>query len=110
MLKLLLLDDHELIRAGLPGKDADAAARDVITAAGYGDAFGHGLGHGVGLEVHEGPSLSKISEDTLQPNEVTSVEPGIYLADWGGVRLEDLVLVRPDGLEVLTRAPMHEAY
>lgn len=99
-----------IIRAGLPGKDADAAARDVITAAGYGDAFGHGLGHGVGLEVHEGPSLSKISEDTLQAGEVTSVEPGIYLADWGGVRLEDLVLVRDDGLEVLTRAPIHDSY
>jgi Xaa-Pro aminopeptidase len=98
------------IRAGITGVEADKQARDVIAAAGYGEFFSHSLGHGIGLEVHEGPSLSKISEDTLQANEVSSVEPGIYLADWGGVRLEDLVLITPDGVEILTGAPLHGAY
>jgi Xaa-Pro aminopeptidase len=98
------------IREGFSGKEADKLARDVITAAGYGDQFGHSLGHGIGLEVHEGPKLSKISEDALPVNAVTSCEPGIYLADWGGVRLEDLILVRPDGVEILTGAPMHGPY
>ena len=98
------------IREGFSGQEADKLARDVITAAGYGDQFGHSLGHGIGLEVHEGPKLSKISEDALPVNAVTSCEPGIYLADWGGVRLEDLILVRPDGVEVLTGAAMHGRY
>jgi Xaa-Pro aminopeptidase len=98
------------IREGFSGQEADKLARDVITAAGYGDQFGHSLGHGIGLEVHEGPKLSKISEDTLPANAVTSCEPGIYLPDWGGVRLEDLILVRPDGVEILTGAPLHGPY
>lgn len=98
------------MRAGFSGREADKLARDVITDAGYGDQFGHSLGHGIGLEVHEGPKLSKISEDTLPVNAVTSCEPGIYLADWGGVRLEDLILVRPDGVETLTGAPLHGPY
>lgn len=98
------------IREGFSGQEADRLARDVITAAGYGAQFGHSLGHGIGLEVHEGPRLSKISEDTLPVNAVTSCEPGIYLADWGGVRLEDLILVRPDGVEILTGAPLHGRY
>jgi Xaa-Pro aminopeptidase len=98
------------IRDGFSGKEADKLARDVITDAGYGEQFGHSLGHGIGLEVHEGPRLSKISEDTLPVNAVTSCEPGIYLLDWGGVRLEDLILVRPDGVEILTGAPLHGRY
>ena len=93
------------IRAGLRGQAADALARDPIVAAGYGDNFGHGTGHGVGLEIHEGPRLSRRSNDVLEAGMVTSVEPGIYLANWGGVRIEDLVLVRPVDAEVLTRAP-----
>jgi cell division protein FtsZ len=98
------------IKAGFSGQAADKLARDVITEAGYGDRFGHSLGHGIGLEVHEGPRLSKISEDTLPENAVTSCEPGIYLPDWGGVRLEDLILVRPDGVEILSGAPLHGPY
>ena len=98
------------IRAGITGVAADKLARDVIEAAGYGGQFGHGLGHGIGLEVHEGPSLSRTSEDTLAAGEVSSVEPGIYLPDWGGVRLEDLVLIHPDGVEILTGAALHGAY
>jgi len=80
-------------------------ARDPVAAAGHGNDFGHGTGHGVGLEIHESPRLSTRSEDTLAAGMVTSVEPGIYIPEWGGVRIEDLVLVQDDGVEVLTGAP-----
>jgi Xaa-Pro aminopeptidase len=88
---------------GVHGRDADAAARDVIGAAGLGEAFGHGLGHGVGLQVHESPVLRPESTDTLEPGNVVSVEPGIYLPGEGGVRIEDLVLVTDGGAERLTQ-------
>ncbi|MGH2348632.1 MAG: M24 family metallopeptidase [bacterium] len=93
------------IRPGMSGKDADALARDVIAAAGYGDAFGHSLGHGVGLAVHEGPTLSPREEAYLAAGMVVTVEPGIYLAQWGGVRIEDLVVITDTGCAPLTRAP-----
>jgi Xaa-Pro aminopeptidase len=90
------------VRSGVTGRDADAAARNVIEAAGFGEAFGHGLGHGVGLEVHEEPVLRRESSDVLEPRNVVSVEPGIYLSGLGGIRIEDLVIVTDDGAEILT--------
>ncbi len=98
------------LRPGMSSAEADALARNRIDAAGYGEAFGHSLGHGVGLQIHEGPSLSQSGEQTLQVNNVFSVEPGIYLEEWGGVRIEDLVLLTADGCEVLSRAPALQQY
>jgi Xaa-Pro aminopeptidase len=91
------------IKAGLMSDDADGLAREVIEAAGYKEAFGHSLGHGVGLAVHENPSLSPMKERAvaLEAGMVATVEPGIYLSDWGGVRLEDMILVQADGAQVL---------
>ncbi len=97
-------------RAGMAGVEIDKIARGVIAAAGYGDQFTHGLGHGIGLEVHEGPSLSKLSEDIMQEGEVASNEPGIYIEGWGGVRIEDLMLFRANDVEVLTMADKHLEY
>ena len=89
------------IKAGLTGKEIDAAARDVIAAAGYGDCFGHSLGHGIGLKVHEAPSFSPSFEEAIPAGAVMSVEPGIYLPGKFGVRIEDLVVVRETGFENL---------
>ncbi len=94
----------ERIQPGMSGADMDAAARGFIEARGFGDAFSHSLGHGIGVRVHEGPSASKDSTDTLAPGQVITVEPGIYLPEWGGVRVEDVILITEDGIEVLTTA------
>ena len=90
------------VAPGKTGAEVDQVSRDVITRAGYGDMFGHGLGHGVGLAIHEGPTLSKRGQDPLAPGMVVTVEPGIYLPGWGGVRIEDLVVVTEDGCRILS--------
>ena len=98
------------LRSGMDSRDADALAREVIAAQGYGEAFGHSLGHGVGLAIHEAPSLSphKDRATTLLPGSIITVEPGIYLTGWGGVRLEDMVLLNEDRATVLTTVGFYE--
>ncbi len=94
------------IRAGMTSVEADATSRQIIDAAGYEDEFMHSLGHGVGLQIHEGPNLSQYGGDQLIPTgAVITVEPGIYIEDWGGVRIEDLALVTDNGLESISRCP-----
>jgi Xaa-Pro aminopeptidase len=93
------------IRAAMSGREADAVAREALSAAGYGEQFVHGLGHGVGLNIHEFPSLGKASDDVLEPGHVVTIEPGVYFEGWGGIRIEDLCVVTPTGLDVLSAAP-----
>lgn len=90
------------IRPGLKAREIDAEARCALEEAGFGEFFSHSLGHGIGLELHEAPSLRPQSETVLEPGMVFTVEPGVYLKGWGGIRIEDDVLVTPDGCEVLT--------
>jgi len=95
----------EAARAGQEGKETDAAARDIITEAGFGDNFGHGLGHGVGIDVHEAPRLAPTSTDALVAKNVVTIEPGIYLEGTGGIRIEDLVVITDGEPEVLSSFP-----
>ena len=92
------------VRIGMTGEEADGLAREVIADAGYGDNFGHSLGHGVGLAVHENPRVSPRSTDSLDLNTVFTVEPGIYITGWGGIRIEDIVILGQDGATPLSKA------
>lgn len=92
------------IRAGMTGVQADALARESIEAAGYGSCFGHGLGHGVGLAVHEAPGAGRLATGVLPAGATLTIEPGVYLSGWGGVRIEDLVVIREHGVEMLSRS------
>lgn len=95
----------EGIESGMTGGQADAIARDHITRAGYGEQFGHGLGHGIGLQVHEAPHFGSTSDDVLLDGMVFTIEPGIYIPGWGGVRIEDIVILENGKPRVLSHAP-----
>lgn len=103
------LEAEDRVRAGMTGKEVDAIARDIITEAGYGEAFGHSLGHGIGLEVHEEPRLSAISEQVLEDGMVFTIEPGIYLSGWGGVRIEDNVVLQNGRARIITGSHKRES-
>ena len=92
------------VRPGLTGEECDALSRDIIAEAGYGDSFGHSLGHGVGLAVHENPRVGPHAENVLKRDMVFTIEPGIYLSGWGGVRIEDIVILGEEGATPLSRA------
>jgi Xaa-Pro aminopeptidase len=93
------------VRAGMTGRDADAIARHYIDRAGFGELFGHSLGHGIGLEVHEAPRLARTAEAGLPDGAVVTIEPGVYRPGWGGVRIEDDVVLDADGPRILTDFP-----
>ncbi len=93
------------VRPGPLGREVDAVAREIIDAAGHAEHFGHGLGHGVGLEIHEGPRLSRLGETALAAGMIVTVEPGVYVPGRCGVRIEDLAVVTDDGADVLNTLP-----
>lgn len=99
----------EAAKAGMTGQELDAVARSYIAGKGYGEAFGHSLGHGIGLQIHEGPRVSSSGSDLLKPQMVITIEPGIYLSQWGGVRIEDDVLLLEGGEKrIFTHSPKQE--
>jgi Xaa-Pro aminopeptidase len=96
----------DAVRPGATGAQIDAACRRVLARHGLDGYFGHDTGHGVGLTIHEGPRLAADSDDELEPGMIVTVEPGVYVPGFGGVRLEELALVTAQGREVLTTAPL----
>jgi Xaa-Pro aminopeptidase len=96
---------EELVRTGMSGEEAHMLAHNVIAEAGYGENFGHGLGHGVGLLIHEAPRLARLSKEELQDGMVVTIEPGIYITGWGGVRIEDMAVLENGRARIMTRAP-----
>lgn len=94
----------QAIQPGMTGMQADTIARNIISKAGYGDNFGHGLGHSVGLDIHEEPRLAPHDASILEPGMVVTVEPGVYLPNWGGVRIEDLIVITSDGCDIISKA------
>jgi len=99
------LTAEELVGSGMGGEEAHMLAHNVIAEAGYGENFGHGLGHGVGLLVHEAPRLAKSSKDEMKDGMVATIEPGIYISGWGGVRIEDMVVFEKGKARVMSHAP-----
>ena len=95
----------DAVRPGMSFKELDAKARDYIASKGYGEYFGHGLGHGVGIDIHEHPAASPRSKNVIQEGMVFTIEPGIYIPGWGGVRIEDTVVVERDGCRRITQVP-----
>lgn len=102
------LTAEEMVQPGMSGNDCHMIAHNVIEAAGYGETFGHGLGHGIGLQVHEAPRVGRTSNDTLQDGMVFTIEPGIYVTGWGGVRIEDMVVLEDGRARVMSKAPKLE--
>ncbi len=99
------LTAEEMVKRGMTGEQCHMIAHNVIEAAGYGETFGHGLGHGIGLEVHEAPRVGRTSTDVLEDNMVFTIEPGIYVTGWGGVRIEDMVVLENGKPRIMSRAP-----
>ena len=95
---------EEIVRSGMTGEEAHMIAHNVIAEAGYGENFGHGLGHGVGLLIHEAPRLARLSNDELKNGMVLTIEPGVYITGWGGVRIEDMVVMEDGKARVMTTA------
>jgi len=100
----------EKVKAGVPVREIDETARSVIKKYGYGDYFTHSTGHGVGIEIHEPPRVSEKSEEILQENTVITIEPGIYIPEKGGVRLENIVVATKNGYEILTKTPLEKIF
>ncbi|HYM15179.1 MAG TPA: Xaa-Pro peptidase family protein [Dehalococcoidia bacterium] len=99
------LTAEEMVKPGMTGEECHMIAHNVIDAAGYGETFGHGLGHGIGLQVHEAPRVARTSTDELKDTMVFTIEPGIYITGWGGVRIEDMVVLEAGKPRVMSRAP-----